>query len=276
MSKRSDQQYLLNKQYRDAANLKARINLHTRFKTNSYDWFRFVFDQFNLPQDASILELGCGPGNLWAKNLDRIPQSWEITLSDFSPGMLAEAQQNLSSTKHPFIFKLIDAQQIPVGDGQLNAVIANHMLYHVPDRSKAIAEIARVLKPDGVFYAATNGQQHLSELDELYGFLVPDFRDVVSTFSSDAFTLENGGAQLAPWFHSDIRVYEDSLVITETEPLLAYIKSMIPFDELQIGQDKLASLQQLIDKRINSEGSIRIIKSTGVFVSHKLITPFKV
>ena len=93
MTKGSDQIYLLNNQYRDAANLNARINLHTRFTTNPYDWFRFIFDHFTLPDNATLVELGCGPGMLWVRNLERIPPCWDITLSDFSPGMLEEAQK---------------------------------------------------------------------------------------------------------------------------------------------------------------------------------------
>ena len=270
MSRRSDQQYLLDKQYHDATNLKARINLHTRFKTNPYDWFHFVFDQFNLPQEAVILELGCGAGTLWVRNLERIPSSWDITLSDFSPGMLEEARQNLSSANRPFHFKIIDAQQLPIQDEQLDVVVANHMLYHVPDRPKALAEIYRALKPGGFLFAATNGEKHLIELDALYEQLMPELSHTIdSTFSASAFTLENGAEQLAPWFQSNIQYYEDSLVVTETEPLVAYLQSMVPFDDIQVSQKQVTTLHQMIEGRIKADGCIRITKSTGIFISKK-------
>jgi ubiquinone/menaquinone biosynthesis C-methylase UbiE len=270
MSRRSDQQYLLHKQYRDASNLKARINLHNRFKTNPYDWFHFVFDQFNLPQNAAIIELGCGSGNLWVRNLERVPADWDITLSDFSPGMLDEARQNLSSANHQFHFKIIDAQQLPIQDEQLDAVVANHMLYHIPDRPKALAEIHRVLKPGGSFIAATNGEKHLAELDALYEQLRPELRHTIDrNFSAGAFTLENGAEQLDPWFQTEIRYYEDSLVVTEAEPLLAYLQSMIPFEDFQVSPKQLADLSQMLAARIQAEGHILITKSTGIFVSKK-------
>ena len=69
----------------------------------------------------------------------RIPAGWSITLSDFSPGMLDAAWRNLVVTGRAFQFKEIDAQSIPFEDETFDAVIANHMLYHVPDRPKAIA-----------------------------------------------------------------------------------------------------------------------------------------
>jgi len=78
-------------QYRDASNLNARIALHRRFSTNKAGWTRWVFDQLALPQECAILELGCGPADLWQQNAGCIPEGWHITLSDFSPGMVEKA-----------------------------------------------------------------------------------------------------------------------------------------------------------------------------------------
>ena len=87
LAHKANQEYLAC-QYRNASNLNARIDLHQRFSTNKYGWQRWIFDQLDLPLQCRILELGCGPGNLWLENLDRIPESWDIVLSDFSAGML--------------------------------------------------------------------------------------------------------------------------------------------------------------------------------------------
>lgn len=57
----------------------------------------------------------------------------------------------------------IDITDIPFEDGSFDFAIANHMLYHVPDLDKAIGEVHRVLKPDGVFYATTTGGRGLSD-----------------------------------------------------------------------------------------------------------------
>ena len=52
MSKLSDQNYLLSKQYKTASNLDARFQLHERFSVNKYGWDRWVFDHFDLPQES--------------------------------------------------------------------------------------------------------------------------------------------------------------------------------------------------------------------------------
>jgi ubiquinone/menaquinone biosynthesis C-methylase UbiE len=62
-----------------------------------------------------------------------------------------------------------DAAWIPLADGSMDAVIANHMLYHVSDRRRALAEIHRLLRPGGRLYATTNGLGHMAELREPLG-----------------------------------------------------------------------------------------------------------
>lgn len=84
MNRLSDQTYLLNEQYKDASNFNARFQLHERFSVNQYGWLPWVFDHIRLPEEARILELGCGPGRLWQKNLHRIPAGWDVTLKNLA------------------------------------------------------------------------------------------------------------------------------------------------------------------------------------------------
>jgi ubiquinone/menaquinone biosynthesis C-methylase UbiE len=167
MSKLDDPTYLRNEQYRDPTNLTARMALHARFSTNPQGWQQWVFDQLPWAPATHILELGCGPGRLWAENAARIPPGWALTLSDFSPGMLHEARRNLTAQGQAARFVAADAQALPFADAAFDAVIANHMLYHVPDRARALAEIHRILRPGGAFVAATNGVAHLREMRDL-------------------------------------------------------------------------------------------------------------
>lgn len=62
----------MEKQYRDASNLNARIALHERFSTNPHPLLRWLFDRLELPPEGRILEIGCGTGKLWVENLERI------------------------------------------------------------------------------------------------------------------------------------------------------------------------------------------------------------
>ena len=256
-----DPRYLRDEQYRNAANLNARIQLHARFGTNKYPWHRWVFDQFDLPAESRVLELGCGPGHLWKNNIDRIPPGWTVTLSDFSPGMLQEARDNLGDGEHPFTFEQIDAQSIPMKDGSLDAVIANHMLYHVPDRKKACAEIRRTLKPAGRFYAATNGQCHMKEIHEWKGKAADKPAEDFAP-PKTSFRLENGSEELSRFFDSvELLRYEEHLEVTEVQPLVAYVESMKHLDE-----EQLQKLWKMIEEEIRLRGALHITKSQGLFI----------
>jgi ubiquinone/menaquinone biosynthesis C-methylase UbiE len=224
-----DPSYLEQEQYKDATQLNTRIHLHTRFSTNAYCWFRWVFDQLLFPPDAKILELGCGPGNLWVENQDRIPSSWWISLSDFSPGMVREAKNNLSLFGEGIYYAVSNAMAIPFADAAFDAVVANHMLYHVPDRQTALKEINRVLKPRGQLFAATNGDNHLRGLDDIIDSCdsIPGTQYSRGLLGRE-FSLNHGIQQLAPWFRQhELRLYDNTLVITEAKPLAEYILSMI-------------------------------------------------
>ena len=273
MSEWTNQQYLRTEQYKDASNLEARMRLHQSFGTNPYPWHRWVFDHLDLPSNARLLELGCGPAKLWTENADRLPQTWEVTLSDFSEGMLEEAKQNVQNLDRSFSFRQCDAQEIPFNDATFDAVVANHMLYHVLDIPKALSEVRRVLKPGGTFYAATNGAGHLQELRDLEArFLGSDiehsFREALG---SRTFSLQNGAALLESFFPTvTLHRFESDLDVTEVEPLVAYVLSMNvskvvkDVDEAAF-EEKVAAFREYLAGRLEAEGSIHIGKETGLF-----------
>ncbi len=261
----TDQQYLVTEQYRDAANLNARIALHARFATDAYPWHCWVFDQLALPAAARVLELGSGPGRLWIENADRIPHDWEIVLSDLSPGMVADAQANLATAGRSFQLEQVDAQTIPFPAADFDAVIANHMLYHVPDRARALAEIRRVLRPGGRLYATTVGERHMSELANL---VRPFGVEMGMSADMAQFTVQSGGAELAALFAPvELRVRENTLVVTEAAPLVAYAASG---GDLTAAQEP--ALRAEAERRIAAAGAVRITTESGIFIAHKAET----
>ena len=248
----------LREQYRDGTNLDARIALHARFTTAPRPWTGWVFDQFDLPCSARVLELGCGTGLLWRRNHERIPAEWRLLLTDFSFGMVETAR----AAGVPASFTQSDAQQIPFRADSFDAVMANHMLYHVPDLPRALAEVRRVLKPGAKFFATTNSVTHMRELSELTSRFGIHPGNATLTF-----TLENGEPMLARHFASVRRMdFSDTLVVTEVEPLVAYILSMSAAHKLR-GSANEQALRQLIAERITREGAFRITNAAGLFVA---------
>jgi len=250
--------YLREMQYRDDTNLNARSALHERFSVNPVGLQRWVFDQLDLPARARILEVGCGPGNLWVPNLTRIPEGWQIVLSDFSPGMVQAARRRLTSRR--FAFEVAEAEAVPHGAGTFDAVIANHMLYHVSNRRRAIAEFGEVLKPGGALYAVTNGLGHMREIDDL---LAARGVGEAGARHSRAFGLETGGDQLRSSFGKvELRHYEDRLEVTDPGAIIAYVLSMSVGHPVDAGE-----LRREIGAVIERDGRFVVSKATGMFVA---------
>jgi len=179
--------------------------------------------------------------------------------------MLAAAQENLASVQHPFTYREIDAQSIPFDDETFDVVIANHMLYHVPDRPKALSEIRRVLKADGILIAATNGDNHLLEMNRWLQAASPD---PAFTPMGNPFTLENGLAQLKPFFSSvEIARYKDSLHITDIDLMMKYINSVITVKGFS--STDIPEVKAELETQLATKGEIYIRKDSGLFIAVK-------
>ena len=256
----------LRHQYADSSRLGARANLHALYSTNRGSWHRWAHEQADLSSSREILEIGCGPGFFWRDNLDRVPPEGRIVLSDASQGMVLEARRELPES--PFSFTVLDAQSIPFPDKAFDVVIANHMLYHVQDLDAALSEMNRVLTDDGILLAATNGLRHMSELWTLTGLVRPPL-PFAERRTTKTFNLENGRDVLSRHFSRvDLRRYDDSLAITEVQPLVDYVLS-IKRGQDEVDERSLSSLADLARKRIEQDGAFHVTKDSGLFLCRK-------
>ena len=98
----------------------------------------------------TVLELAAGTGMI-AKNI--VIAAAHIEATDASAEMIAEAKRDNRSAK--LHFSVQDMFCLPYADGSFDAVIVSNALHIVPQPEKALAEIRRVLKDDGVLIAPT-------------------------------------------------------------------------------------------------------------------------
>lgn len=253
-----NQRYLLDEQYKDGSLFTARLRIMQQLSGNPFD-YAWIFRQIRQEPHCRVLELGCGPGYLWQNNKERIPTGWEITLSDFSAGMLKEARCNLAQIERNFAFQVIDAQAIPFEDAHFDRVIANCMLYHVPNLPRALSEIRRVLKPTGYFYAATFSEKIFAEVERfIHQSGIPSWLDAIG------FSLENGREQLSAFFsHVELHCLENTLVIKEVEPLVEMVRTGTPnacYNEAQFQH-----LRRLIQQELEQHGAIRTNMDLALF-----------
>jgi SAM-dependent methyltransferase len=111
-----------------------------------------------------------------------------------------------------------DVQALPFDDATFDAVMAMHMLYHVPDIAAAVSEFRRVVRDGGVLYAFTNSEQAQWELAELIDRSGCD-PNRGGDFADMRFSNENGAAHLRTAF-DEVVLHEDTstrLVVTDAE-----------------------------------------------------------
>jgi ubiquinone/menaquinone biosynthesis C-methylase UbiE len=249
--------------YKTPQNLNARINLWS-YGTNPESLQKWIFSKIQLQENERVLELGCGTGQLWLENLEDIPATCSITLSDFSKEMVNKAKNNLQPLNLPIDFEIIDAENIPYPNQVFDMAIGCHMLYHIPDIPKTLMSINRVLKPGGRFISTTVSQQHMRELNDfLFEFgLYSDER--MKLFSE--FKNETGREVLKPFF-SDIKFYEyvNQVNIRSVEPLMSYIDSMFPIEESSDFQDKKGEVKEAISKILKKKSEFKITGISGLF-----------
>ena len=208
-----------------------------------------------------MLELGCGTCDMWKGHEDLMSTCSKIILSDFSEGMLENAKANLGDNSN-VEYRVIDIQNIPFDDETFDVVIANMMLYHVPDMNRGLSEVQRVLKNGGAFYCATFGEhgimEFLSQVLNAYG---------VEDNVNKNFTLQNGKEILEPFF-SDVQKlnYEDSLAVTEIDDLIEYIYSLSSMTTLSAVPKN--EIREVLANHMKN-GVLQVPKEYGMFCCRK-------
>lgn len=246
-------------QYRTSVNLNTRISIHAKYSVNKQGFGNWIHEQYRLRENDRILELGCGNGSMWVDH--ELPEGAELILTDFSEGMLNAAKENVGGRKN-ITFRLVDIQDIPYEADSFDFVIANMMLYHVPDLRKGLTEVKRVLKPGGIFCCATTGTHGIAEYVQ---GLLSDYG--VNPGNNISFTLQNGEELLKTYFSSvEMRRYEDCLKVTETADLVEYILSMNGIADFRaVTEEKLYDVLEQQKKN----GCITVPKDYGMFISVK-------
>ncbi|GAA0077777.1 MerR family transcriptional regulator [Clostridium sp. CTA-5] len=253
-------------QYKSDKNLNLRSNLYS-YNINKIDWDEWCFNQMEFPKNARILELGCGPGKLWSKNSKKIDKGLRITLSDFSKSMLKIAKEKLKSIDYDFIYKEINAEDIPYEDESFDIVIAQHMIYFVPNIEKALSEIKRVLSPNGKFYVTGNSCDSMRELNELVERFAPNI-GLDNNGLSSRFSLEEGEKILKKYFNKvEVEILEGKIIVDDAKPVVSYKASTIQGSSILVGEKK-KEFTKYLENYIKNNGNISITTKTGIFKAY--------
>ncbi len=253
-----DQAYLRDEQYGDGTKLDVRTELHKRFST-AIPFPDFESALIDWPDALEILECGTGTGRFWDNT--QVPGSASLTLTDLSPGMVTEAVQHARSRGWTDVTgRECDVQALPFTDDSFDVVVANHMLYHVPDPDVGVAELARVLRSGGVAMVSTNGYGHMDVVKEVISEVFEDHGDRLY----EVFGIDTGEARLRRAFASVVwHAYDNDLIVDDPAMLTAYCLSFPPGE--QATPTEARAVAAAVEARC-IDGPVRVRTRTGAFV----------
>lgn len=252
-------------QYGDSRKLSARAGLH-KYSTAEPPWFSWVAQQLPLKAGDRVLDIGCGPAWFWAATARALPSKLDLTLADMSPGMVREAMERC----RPLPFGTVsgrqaDAAAMPFEDGEFDAVVAMHMLYHLADPAIALAEMHRVLKPGGFLAVTTNGAGNMREIYELATVL----GSAPTEPSAAVFGLDIAERSMRSRF-GDVAIFRRpaELRITDPDDVLHYLTSFPPGDGAS--EDRRAALREAIRGAFHhGNGTLQVRTEAGLLLSRK-------
>jgi SAM-dependent methyltransferase len=137
-----------------------------------------------LGKTGRVLDVGCGPGWLLREFRER---GWEVQGTEFSKRSAAHARETLRLP-----VEVGDLVQLRFADQMFDAVVMWHVLEHVADPQVVVTEVARILKPGGVFLCA-----------------VPNFGSLEAHLTTDK------------WFHLDVPRHLNHFTVPALRNLLA-------------------------------------------------------
>jgi SAM-dependent methyltransferase len=166
-----------------------------------------VFAAVREVSPARVLKVGCGAGAMAERMAKEL--GVEVVCVDTSQRMVDLTRERGIDAR------IADVQALPFADDEFDCVVSGWLFYHVPNRDRAIAECARVLRPGGRLVAATLADDNLADLWEFLG----SPRERSLTFSS-----ANGAEQLERHFaRVESRDAEGVVVFPTPETMRTYV-----------------------------------------------------
>ena len=224
-----------------------------------------ISKRLKLRHTDSVLDIGCGSGP-FARECAKQSEYHSYAGIDLSHQMIAELNATLGERRN-MTFVPANVQSIPFGDKEFSKVLAQHMLYHVPDLDAAFAEIRRVMTDDATFVATTNSTQTKAKLFEFIDNLTDTIRMPSRPRVDERFCLENAGQILGRCFSQvEVTPIKSTLRVPASMPIVNWVDSTRSFWDPQPTDTQWNALIRDLSFRIEDE-----IDMHGAFVDSHVI-----
>lgn len=145
-----------------------------RLLDRDMQWEGHEKDRADILKDAAgiVLEIGFGSG----LNIPSYPAISMLYALEPSKELWELAAERVSDAKFPITYLKASAEHIPLPDHSVDTVVSTWTLCSIPDPRKALAEVRRVLRPDGSFIFVEHGLSSSKRMAVLQRLLTPPSR----------------------------------------------------------------------------------------------------
>ncbi|MFI6459502.1 class I SAM-dependent methyltransferase [Streptomyces sp. NPDC050538] len=262
----TDRSRLAGSAYSSDQDLAARQALY-RWQTPRYNLPGIVAEKLSAVRvRGRVVDVGCGNGKFIQRLRDERPDLALLGL-DIAPGILADV---------PGPVAVADATGLPLATGSVDAALALHMLYHVPNIPLAVRELFRAVARDGLVIASTNSDRDKAELDDLWqraaGDVLGTGRGPARISLSARFSLEKASAFLGEEFGQvETAELPGTITVDDPEPVIAHMVSYRAWaDQHDVSFDATVDRARVIlVERIGRHGAFEITCLGGVLVCRR-------
>lgn len=219
---------------------------------------RRVLDLVEMPDTATVVDVGCGNGNYLAE-LRRRGHRGPLLGLDLSPGMAATARSASGAAT-----AVGDAQTVPIRTGAAGLTLAAHMLYHVPEIPLAVAELRRITEPGGHVVIVTNNTEHAHEIMTVLAEVTRDLLGTAVTVEWDGPRFRTRQAdRLLPTVFAEVDKHDLGRVVPvpAAEAVRGWLESL-PVEALHVPAQSraavLAELERRVGAHIAAHGSFAV------------------
>jgi len=270
MAQYGTQAPFLHEQYATADRLQARIDVHEGYSERKLDFYGIVLDELQLVPGLWLLDVGCGSGGYHP----RLAGSGISAVAlDFSAGMARTSQHQAVERGLPVQILQADSQRLPFADASFERVMANHMLYHVPDILAALREMRRVLKPGGRVVLTTNAVDHTERITALHREAARELGYTEGPISGLNFTLDHLNLVREVFPNAEVVMIPNAFIFPSAEPALQHYMSgrVDALADRPADDSHRPRLRAVVEAKIQAivarEGEFRVPKDAGCFVA---------
>lgn len=259
-------------QYGTSEKLRIRQEAHERYSERPNDFFAWALSLVDLYPGLLVADVGCGPG---AYHAQVAAIGCTVIGIDASFGMVTDVQRQAAEQRLSVWPVQASAERLPLADNSVDRLMANHMLYHVPDQETALAEMRRVLKPGGRVLLATNAADANDVFHRAHTTAAQALGYVPTPRMTSRFHL--GHVDLVQRFFPGAEVYvrDDAFRFPALDAALRYYASgnVDAIENPPIDGSHTARLLPLVEESLRAQmagdGSLRVPKDAGCFVAIK-------